>query len=137
MRREEVDYIVIIEGKARGAEFLRVRGEIQFSTHDSGLHLCGAVSAISESTENFCEIREEKEIHTRIRGEFLFQSQVTCAIAKVSFLQKFQLILLTPEEIGTGWQALHVVHDQIEIVQKMAGFLEKVGGQVTCPVFEQ
>src|ERR1700686_1996310 len=56
--------------------------------------------------------------------------------AKFSGLQKFQRVLLTPEEVSARLEPLHRMHDQVKIVELRAARLKEVSRKTSRGVVE-
>src|SRR5580698_1717778 len=52
MRREELDYVIVVKGEAAGAEALCIGCQIKFAAENAGLKLYSAIRAVSEAIKN-------------------------------------------------------------------------------------
>src|SRR5262245_43592 len=84
VRREELDDLVVVEGETGGAESLRVRGEVQATTHETGLEIARAVAAVAEGGEEPREIREEEHGGARRPAEGLVEAEERGGAADVA-----------------------------------------------------
>src|SRR5215469_5918779 len=51
---------------------------------------------------------------------------------ELSLVQEFQRILLPLKEVSTRLEPLHRMHDQVKIVELLAGRLEEVSRKASC-----
>src|SRR6516164_6961424 len=120
MRREEVHDIVVVEREARSPQPLSVSREVELPPDDPGFKLGGAIPAIAVSGDDRVQIGEKKDIHARIGWEFLFETQIACLLAKVTLLEKLQLLSLVRIVVRARLETVNTMHNQIEIVQQRA-----------------
>src|ERR1019366_367411 len=128
VRREEVDDVIVVKSQTAGAEALGVRGKVKLATQNAGFQLYGAVSAVPVALQNLLQVGEEEDVNGGVGRELLFESQKASLVAEVPGLQHFESLRLPLIDVGAGGQAVHVVHDQVEIVEVTPGGIEKVCG---------
>src|SRR6266704_2593691 len=84
--REEAYHVVVEKSEAGRAEALGVSAEVQLSAKNARLKLRGAIAAIAEALQNGAQVREEKNVHGRVGGQLLPQSEVPGIGAEISRL---------------------------------------------------
>ncbi len=112
--REEAGNVVVEESQAGGAETLGVGREIQLAAEDAGFELHGAVAAIAEALQNGAQVREEKNVHGGVGGQFLSQAEVTGIGAEISFFQTLKQTTAAVEDVGSGRESFYGVDNQVE-----------------------
>src|SRR5216684_2507846 len=126
--REEARDVIVEESEAGGAEALGVGREIQLASEDAGFELHGAIAAIAEALQNGAQVREEKNVHGGVGGQFLLQSEVAGIGAEISLLQTFEHATAAVEDVGSGRESFGGVNDQVEIIELSSGRIEEIGG---------
>jgi hypothetical protein len=83
---KEADYVVVVKGETGRAQVLGVSCEIELAAEKAGFELYGAISAVPKALQDRTQIRQKENVHGGVCGQPLFQSQITCLVAKVSRL---------------------------------------------------
>src|SRR5919198_6061507 len=130
--REEARHLVVEEGQAAGSEPLSVSGEIQLATDDTGLQLCRTIPTIAEALDNGRQVRKEEYVCASIRRDFLRETQVTRLPPERPTSEQLQRLEVLPKHVGSVWQIIHGVDDEIEVVQRYTRRVEKIRRNPTC-----
>src|SRR6266567_6625146 len=134
--REEVDHVIVVKSQAAGAEALGIGGKVEFAAQNAGFQLRGTVSAVPVALQNLLQVGEEEHIDGCIGGNLLVESQEASIVAEVPGLQQFENFPFPMTDIGSGVEAIHVIHDQIKIIEVTSDGFKKVRGNSTRGAIE-
>jgi len=137
VRREEFGDVVVEKGEAGGAEPLGVRSKIELAAEDAGFELHSPIAAIAEALKDGAQVRQEKNIHSGIRGQLLSQAQVTCLGAEISLLQALKYATAAVESVSSGREPFDSVDDQVKIIELGSGRVEKIGRHTSSGAVQQ
>jgi hypothetical protein len=123
---EERGHVVVVKGKAAGAEPEGVAAEVELTSNNPGLQLSGAIAAVAKPLKDGPEVRQEKDVHTGVGRQRLFQAEIAGPGPKVSFLQQLERGLIPSKHVGTAGKVAHGVDDELEVVESRADKLEEI-----------
>ena len=67
--------IIVVERETAGPESQRVRRQVKLPSQNPCFHLGGAVTPIAVRLENHIQVRQKENIHRRVTGQLLIQSE--------------------------------------------------------------
>src|ERR1017187_2372178 len=113
-----------------------IRSQVDPAPNGPRLELNGPVAAVPILLQNGFQIGEKEDVYAGVRRQFLLQPEVMGLGAERPLLQKLQDVLLTSEEVSARLEPLHRMHDQVKIVELLAGRLKEVSRKTSRGVVQ-
>ena len=117
VRREERSNVVVEKCQAGGTQMLRICRKVEPAADDAGFKLHGAISAIAIALQDGTQVGQKEDIGRGVRGQGLLQSEVSGLGAEISLLQTLERSAVTVKDVGSGFEALDGVDDQVDVVE--------------------
>ncbi len=131
--REERGHVIVEEGQPRCSEPLRVGGQVELSAEDSRFNLGRPVPPVPEALQDRRQVQQEIDVHGGVRGQRLPQAEVSGPAPEIPLslprLQELEDLFLRVIHVFARGDSLHGVDDEVDIVQKDAGRVQKVRGE--------
>ena len=113
---------------------MSISAQINFSAHNSGLELRGAVAAVAEAFERLFQIRQKINVNAGIGWDLLAQAEISGITAKVAAVDEEQGIVWLRMNFGPGslmsgegelsvWEMFKIYDGKIQAVE---AFMEEV-----------
>ena len=107
MGREELDHLVVIEGKAGRPEAERIGRQIQASAEYAPFHLRSAVAAIAELLENGAECAQCVDVDRGVGRQLLIEAEASRLRPELAGRQALERAFFAPKVIRPRVEAIH------------------------------